>query len=172
MAIFSPRLKWLKTSGIITIDKWGNLSGGEILTSPVMVEGRFVVDGVVGDYLCEKYGDLRSTPLEIDISGGHISSMRCPNPVLLEEFGAYVRTGLNSDRVGEFAIGTNISLKGIIGQILQDEKLPGVHIAFGHPYAEHTGQDWIAPTHIDCVGRDFDIYMDGEQIMAGGRFLM
>src|SRR3954449_10078731 len=31
---FSPELKWLKTSGIITPDKWGNLPGGEIFTSP------------------------------------------------------------------------------------------------------------------------------------------
>src|SRR6266568_3226829 len=30
-AELSPKLKWLKTSGIITPDKWGNLPGGEIL---------------------------------------------------------------------------------------------------------------------------------------------
>ena len=29
-AELSPKLKWLKTSGIITRDKWGNLPGGEI----------------------------------------------------------------------------------------------------------------------------------------------
>ena len=27
------------------------------------VEGLFVVDGVVGDYLCPKYGDLKNTPV-------------------------------------------------------------------------------------------------------------
>src|SRR5205085_6583428 len=47
----SPSLKWLKTSGIITPDKWGNLPGGEIFSSPANTTGRFVVDGVVGDYL-------------------------------------------------------------------------------------------------------------------------
>src|SRR3954465_10421558 len=31
---FSTSLKWLKTSGIIAPDKWGNLPGGEIFTSP------------------------------------------------------------------------------------------------------------------------------------------
>ena len=51
-AEFSPKLKWLKTSGIIQKDKWGNLPGGEILTSPLNTQGVFVVDGVVGDYLC------------------------------------------------------------------------------------------------------------------------
>src|SRR5207249_9394265 len=29
-AEFSPKLRWLKTSGIITPEKWGNLPGGEI----------------------------------------------------------------------------------------------------------------------------------------------
>src|ERR1700736_5374969 len=54
---FSPKLKWLKTSGIITPEKWGNLPGGEIFTAPANTNGTFVVDGVVGDYLCSKYGD-------------------------------------------------------------------------------------------------------------------
>ena len=49
-AELSPKLKWLKTSGIITRDKWGNLPGGEIFTTPMNTNGVFVVDGVVGDY--------------------------------------------------------------------------------------------------------------------------
>jgi aminopeptidase len=57
-AEFSPKLKWLKTSGIITPEKWGNLPGGEIFTAPANTNGTFVVVGVVGDYLCERYGDL------------------------------------------------------------------------------------------------------------------
>src|SRR5438477_298322 len=50
--------------------------------------------------------------------------------------------------------------------------LPGVHIAFGHPYAEHTGADWFSKTHIDCVGRDFDIWFDDEPVMRAGKFLV
>jgi leucyl aminopeptidase (aminopeptidase T) len=167
----SPALKWLKTSGIISVDKWGNLPGGEIFTSPANLNGVFVVDGVVGDYLCARYGDLRSTPLTIEISDARIASLHCANRELLEEFSAYVRTDTNSDRVGEFAIGTNIGITDIIGQILQDEKLPGVHIAFGHPYTRYTGQTWDSATHIDCVGRDFDIWMDDDKVMENGTFL-
>src|SRR5437773_11082218 len=62
-AAISPKLKWLKTSGIITPDKWGNLPGGEIFTTPMNTKGTFVVDGVVGDYLCERFGNLESNPL-------------------------------------------------------------------------------------------------------------
>jgi aminopeptidase len=169
---FSPKLKWIKTSGLISPEKWGNLPGGEIFTAPMNTNGTFVVDGVVGDYLCAKYGDLQDAPLTIEVRDDRIVDLRCENKQLLEEFGAYTSTDENSNRVGEFAIGTNTACTHVIGNILQDEKIPGVHIAFGHPYAEHTGADWSSKTHIDCVGRDFDIWFDGEQIMRAGKFLI
>ena len=171
-AEISPTLKWLKTSGIITADKWGNLPGGEIFTSPFNTNGTFVVDGVVGDYLCQKYGDIQETPLTIEVENNRIRQLRCENKELLEEFRAYTTTDENSNRVGEFAVGTNTACTQVIGNILQDEKIPGIHIAFGHPYAEHTGQNWISKTHIDCVGRDFDIWFDNEKVMERGKFLV
>ena len=91
VAELSPRLKWLKTSGIITPDKWGNLPGGEIFTSPANTNGTFVVDGVVGDYLCQKYGDLQKTPLTIEVKENRIHSLACDNKEMLEEF-RFVRT--------------------------------------------------------------------------------
>src|SRR5690606_2358461 len=131
VAEFSPDIKWIKTSGIITPDKWGNLPGGEIFTSPLNLNGIFVVDGVVGDYLCRKYRDLQNTPLKIEIINSRIKAMHCLNSELLDEFAAYTMTDDNSSRVGEFAIGTNTAVKEVIGNILQDEKIPGIHIAFG-----------------------------------------
>lgn len=172
LAEFSPSLKWIKTSGIITTEKWGNLPGGEIFTSPKNVNGVFVVDGVVGDYLCKKYGDLKNNPLTIHIKNSRITAMECENKELLEEFTAYTMTDENSNRVGEFAVGTNLAAKSVIGNILQDEKIPGIHMAFGHPYSQHTGADWVSTTHIDCVGRDFDIWFDNEKIMENGVFLI
>ncbi len=169
-AEFSPKLKWIKTSGVISPDKWGNLPGGEIFTSPYNLNGVLVVDGVVGDYLCQKYGDLKETPLTIEITDSRIKNLKCADKALLNEFAEYTSMGENSDRVGEFAIGTNTAVKNIIGHILQDEKIPGIHLAFGNPYAEHTGQTWKSSTHIDCVGRQFDIWTDSEQIMQDGEF--
>jgi len=172
VAEFSHNLKWLKTSGIITEEKWGNLPGGEVLTAPLTVEGTYVVDGVVGDYLCAKYGDLKKTPLTIHIEQGRMKEVHCTNEELASEIWDYCHTDMNSDRVGEFAIGTNIHLRHVIGHILQDEKIPGVHIAFGHPYAEHTGADWSSSTHIDVVGSEFDIWIDDTQVMQKGEFLL
>ena len=170
-ARLSPHLKWIKTSGIISPNKWGNLPGGETFTSPLCVDGVFVADGVVGDYLCEKYGDLRATPLKIEVAGNRMVAARSANKDLEEEFWRYCHTDENSDRVGEFAIGTNIAVHDVIGNILQDEKIPGVHMAFGNPYGAHTGADWYSSTHIDVVGREFDIWIDGRQIMRAGAFL-
>jgi leucyl aminopeptidase (aminopeptidase T) len=168
----NPGYKWLKTSGIISRDKWGNLPGGEIFTTPGEVNGVFVVDGVVGDYLCAKYGLLDQSPLTIEIAKNRIVSCTSENTALRNDFWAYTHTDENSDRVGEFAIGTNIGLTGMIGNILQDEKFPGIHIAFGNPYGEHTGAQWFSSTHIDVVGLGFNIWADDRQLMQAGRFLL
>jgi aminopeptidase len=171
-ADLNPNYKWLKTSGIISAEKWGNLPGGEIFTTPGEVNGTFVIDGVVGDYLCAKFGDLIHNPLTIRMQENRLIEVHSENRELESEFWKYTHTDANSDRVGEFAIGTNIDLKHVIGQILQDEKYPGIHIAFGNPYGAHTGADWDSTTHIDVVGRNFNIWVDAEQIMQDGKFLL
>jgi aminopeptidase len=171
-ADMNPNYKWLKTSGIISPEKWGNLPGGEIFTTPGEVNGTFVIDGVVGDYLCAKFGSLRENPLTIQVKKNRLTEAHSENRELESDFWKYTHTDENSDRVGEFAIGTNIDLKDVIGEILQDEKYPGVHIAFGNPYGAHTGADWDSTTHIDVVGRKFNIWVDDQQIMRDGKFLV
>ena len=179
-ADMNPSYKWFKTSGIISPEKWGNLPGGECFTSPGEVNGTFVVDGVVGDWLCARYGLLADTPLTITIAGNRIVSCSSTNKQLEADFWAYTHTDENSDRVGEFAIGTNLGIDHVIGNILQDEKFPGIHIAFGNPYGEHTGAPWRSGTHIDVVGLRFNIWLDfgsgeekvTEQIMRDGHFLI
>jgi leucyl aminopeptidase (aminopeptidase T) len=171
-ADLNPNYRWVKTSGLISPDKWGNLPGGEIFTTPGEVNGTFVIDGVVGDWLCAKYKDLKNNPLTIQIKGNRLTEAHSTNHDLEADFWTYTHTDENSNRVGEFAIGTNIELKDIIGEILQDEKYPGIHIAFGNPYGAHTGAEWYSATHIDVVGRKFNIWVDDEQIMRDGKFLI
>jgi aminopeptidase len=172
VADLNPDFRWLKTSGIISPEKWGNLPGGEVFTTPGEFNGTFVVDGVVGDYLCAKYGLLREQPLTIHVKNNRLTEAHSENRQLEDEFWKYTHTDENSDLVGEFAIGTNIELKNNIGNILQDEKFPGIHIAFGNPYGEHTGAKWFSSTHIDVVGLDFNIWVDDQQIMRSGKFLL
>ncbi|HEY6291591.1 MAG TPA: aminopeptidase [Terriglobia bacterium] len=171
-AALNPHYRWIKTSGMISPEKWGNLPGGEVFTTPGEVNGTFVIDGVVGDYLCAKFGDLRSEPLRIRVKKNRLVEAVSQNRELEDDFWRYTHTDENSDRVGEFAIGTNIALDHVIGHILQDEKIPGVHMAFGNPYGDHTGAEWYSGTHIDVVGTEFDIWADDRQIMRRGRFTL
>lgn len=168
----NPEYRWIKTSGIIQPEKWGNLPGGEVFTTPDEVNGTYVIDGVVGDYLCDKYGLLRQQPLTVRIRENRLTEVFSENKALEQEFWKYCHTDENSDRVGEFAIGTNIAVGEVIGHILQDEKVPGVHIAFGNPYGEHTGAEWTSSSHIDVVGSRFDTWLDDRQIMQSGQFLL
>ena len=171
-AELNPGYRWIKTSGLITREKWGNLPGGEVFTTPGNVNGTFVIDGVVGDWLCDRYGLLTAAPLTVTIRDSRLVEAHSTNQALRDDFWAYTHTDAESDRVGEFAIGTNIELHDVIGHILQDEKFPGVHIAFGNPYGAHTGADWYSSTHIDVVGLQFSIWADDRQIMDSGRFLI
>src|SRR6476660_8436888 len=171
-ATLNPAYRWIKTSGLISPEKWGNLPGGEVFTTPGEVNGTLVIDGVVGDWLCDRYGNLERTPLTLRIEKNRLVDASSSNARLQDDFWTYTHTDENSDRVGEFAIGTNIELRHVIGHILQDEKFPGVHIAFGNPYGAHTGADWYSSTHIDVVGLRFNIYVDGAQIMRRGQFLI
>ena len=172
VADLDPNYRWVKTSGLISPDKWGNLPGGEVFTSPGDVNGTLVIDGVVGDYLCEKFGSLFQAPLTLRVKDNRLVEAFSDNKELENDFWKYTHTDENSDRVGEFAIGTNIELKQVIGHILQDEKFPGIHIAFGNPYGVHTGADWYSSTHIDVVATRFDIWVDDRKIMDDGKFLI
>ena len=116
------------------------------------------------------------TPMTITIAKNRIVACTSSNSQLQDDFWEYTHRDENSDRVGEFAIGTNIGVTRVIGNILQDEKFPGIHIAFGDPYGEHTGAKWSSSTHIDVVGLGFNIWLESasgdEQIMREGRFLI
>jgi len=171
-ASFDPSLSWIKTSGIISPRYWSNLPAGEVFTTPASVDGRFVCNGTAGDYFGLKYGDLSSTPLTLDIAKGRLVSARCERASLEREFWAYCHTDDNSDRVGELAFGTNIALDDMIGNLLQDEKIPGVHLAFGDPYGSQTGADWKSRTHVDVLTRTCDVWIDQEQVIKRGKYLM
>jgi aminopeptidase len=172
VALFDPHIRWIKTSGIISPDNWANLPGGEVFSTPARVDGVYVADGVLGDYLGPRYGAIGETPLRVTIEDSRIMGAECERADILADFTAYTGQHENSDRVGEFAIGTNVAVRSIIGNMLQDEKIPGIHIAFGHGYPDQTGADWTCPSHLDIVGRAFDIWIDDEQVMADGSFLI
>jgi leucyl aminopeptidase (aminopeptidase T) len=171
-ASFDPSLQWVKTSGIISRRYWSNLPAGEVFTTPASVDGVFVCNGTAGDYFGPKYGDLAPTPLTLEITGGRLAAAHCDRQELEREFWDYCHTDEHSDRVGELAFGTNLALSGMIGILLQDEKVPGVHLAFGDPYGSQTGANWKSKTHVDVLTRDCNVWIGETQVIRDGRYLL
>ena len=169
-AHFDRGLDWVKTSGLISPRYWSNLPAGEVFTTPATVDGTFVCDATAGDHFNGKYGDLQRTPLVLEIRGARLKHVQCERKDLEHEFWDYCHTDENSDRVGELAFGTNLGLSEMIGILLQDEKFPGVHIAFGDPYGSQTHADWKSRTHVDVLTRNCDVWIDQDQIIAKGRY--
>src|SRR5579862_6119284 len=169
-AHFDRHLDWVKTSGLISRRYWSNLPAGEVFTTPGTVDGRFVCDATAGDYFNGKYGDLQATPLVLEIAGGRLVHAECARKDLEEEFWQYCHTDENSDRVGELAFGTNLGLTRMIGILLQDEKFPGVHIAFGDPYGSQTHANWKSRTHVDVLTRNCDVWIDQDQVIEKGHY--
>jgi leucyl aminopeptidase (aminopeptidase T) len=171
-AAFDPALHWVKTSGLISPRYWSNLPAGEVFTTPASVDGVFVCNGTAGDYFGPKYGDLSRTPMTLEIAGGRLVGVHCERRDLEREFREYCHTDAFSDRVGELAFGTNLALEDMIGILLQDEKVPGVHLAFGDPYGSQTGAKWKSSTHVDVLTRECNVWIEEEQVIANGRYLL
>ncbi|OGC69332.1 hypothetical protein A2415_03080 [candidate division WWE3 bacterium RIFOXYC1_FULL_39_7] len=170
-------LKWVKDNGIIGKGEMHNLPAGELFTVPYTADGS-VVAWELGDWMCKEYDELNS-PIKIEIADGMITSatpMNTGDTKSTEASGVfmnYVSQFDNGKRVGELGLGTLVGLNKFVGNLLQDEKFPGLHVAFGHPFAEETGADWDCPSHIDVITKRATITIvksDGtkETIMKSG----
>ena len=169
-ASLNPDFNWIPCHGLYhEPGKWGNLPEGETFTSPGNANGVLVVDEL-GDYFSERYGILEN-PVRFEVEDGRVKSVQCEDRSLEEDVKSYIFGAENADRVGEFAIGTNIALTGLVGNLLQDEKFPGVHVAFGDPYGNQTGADWKSDHHVDVIPTRCTIDVDGRRIMTDGQFI-
>ena len=170
-ATFHKDWKWVPCHGRYHEQgKWGNLPEGEVFTAPASVDGVLVCDEL-GDYFSEKYGVLKH-PLVLTVKGGYITDVASEDAALAQEVHDYFFSVPNGNRAGEFAIGTLTSLKHLVGNLLQDEKIPGLHVAFGNPYPEFTGADWNARIHVDVIPTNCTIEVDGRMIMQDGIFTL
>jgi aminopeptidase len=170
-ATFHENWRWIPCHGRYHEQgQWGNLPEGEVFTAPATVDGVLVCD-VLGDYFSEKYGVL-AQPLVLTVKDGYITDVSSENAALAQEVRDYLFSVPNGNRAGEFAIGTLTSLKHLVGNLLQDEKMPGLHVAFGNPYPQFTGADWDASIHVDVIPTNCTIEVDGRMIMRDGEFLL
>lgn len=162
----------------ITRGSWANLPDGEIFCAPYNVNGTAVLDGCVGDFLGEKYGNIGKSPIYVNIHAGMAVEIKCPEDKDLEnDFKTYV---MNLDgkrefltrKVGEFALGTNLGIENITGNLLQDEKLGfASHIAFGDPLADDdSNAGYSCKGHIDGLMIRPTVKADGKTIMDKGQY--
>ncbi len=168
----NPEWKWVNCNGNITTDHWSNLPDGEVFTCAKNINGTVVVDGVLGDYLNQKYGVITNTPVTLQLKNGRVESISCDNKDIENDVKEYIKQDENANRIGEFAIGTNLGLDQLVGNLLQDEKFPGVHIAIGHGYPDMTGSDWNSDAHLDMVITKTTVEIDGKTIMKNGDFVV
>jgi len=169
-AEFSPTLRWVVCDGVPRPGEYTNLPDGEVLTCPHNIsEGVIVVDGILGDYFGEKFGVLDETPVTLEVQDGRVRKVSCADDQLLRELREYIGQDENADRFGEFATGTNTGVDRLVGNMLQDEKLPGVHVAVGHP-PQMTGATWESKVHLDGVLKNVTIDVEGYVIMRDGQF--
>jgi leucyl aminopeptidase (aminopeptidase T) len=165
------RRRWYPCPGIYHAPgAWGNLPEGETFTSPASLEGVIGAE-ILGDHFSQKYGVLEPS-MHFEVMDSRVRHVEHPDAQLRAEMQKYLDQHENSNRVGEFAIGTNIALKGLSGNLLQDEKIPGVHVAFGSPYPKETGADWDCPSHCDVVATRSTIKVDGQYLMRDGEFVI
>jgi aminopeptidase len=171
-ATFSRRLRWVPCDARYWEQGlWGNLPEGEVFTAPLSVDG-LLVGEELGDHFATRYGMLEE-PVRLRVKAGRVAGVEMPGHAGIEaEVREYLAHSPESDRAGEFAIGTNVGLTSIVGNFLQDEKFPGVHVAFGDPYGAETGADWSCPTHVDVLASRADVWVDGRRVMEDGRFLV
>ncbi len=171
-ATFSPKHRWIPCDARYHEQgRWGNLPEGEVFTAPLSVDG-LLVGEELGDHFAARYG-LFEEPVRIRLQAGRVESVEMPgHPEIEAEIRAYLAQSPCSNRAGEFAVGTNVGLTRIIGNFTQDEKFPGVHVAFGDPYGFETGADWECRSHVDVLASHADVVVDGRRIMEAGRFLV
>ena len=171
--LFHPGWKWLPDTGKFhTKGSWGNLPAGEVYTAPAYLHGR-IVTNLLGDFFSEKYKELKP-PMSFDVKDSRIvlDSIGGASPDAVREFKEYLTSDPMGTRAGEFAMGTNLALTRLVGNLLQDEKIPGVHVAFGHPYSDETGAPWTAKTHVDVVILETDVWLDGVQVQKRGKYVL
>jgi leucyl aminopeptidase (aminopeptidase T) len=170
-ARFNPDYRWKPCHGLYhQPGDWGNLPEGELFTCPQTLDGVLVVD-VLGDYFSDKYGVLES-PLHIQVVDGLVTEISGENMEIAQELMEYLDSAENGRRAGEFAIGTNTAITHLTGNLLQDEKIPGIHVAFGDPYRRETGADWVSEVHVDVIPTNCTITVDGLLIMDKGKFVI
>jgi aminopeptidase len=155
--------------------KWINCHGkenfpdGEVFTGPIenSAEGhiRYSFPGAYGGRLTEN--------IELWFKKGKVIKSKASSG---EKFlKSMLKMDNGSNRIGEFAFGTNYGIKKYTKNTLFDEKIGGtIHIAVGSGYPE-TGSKNKSSLHWDMMcdlRKNGEVYADNQLIYKNGKFLI
>jgi aminopeptidase len=168
----SPAYRWQERVGIVRPGRWENLPSGELFTCPADVNGVFVADASMGGPLGAAAGMLARTPVKVEIKAGACRAVQCVDRGLATAVEGFLRAERNAEKVGMIVLGTNVGMHEATGEVVSDQNLPGLHIAFGATLAEQTGATWDAPAQLLLTGTQADVDLDGAPLLRQGRYLV
>lgn len=140
-----------------------NIPDGELFSSPVLSS----VNGVIS-YAPSVYQGKPFEFVKLEVKEGRVADFDSSNNDQLKEI---LETDEGARRFGEFSFGLNPVIEEPMYDILFDEKIYGSnHLTLGNDYE-------IAPNgnesniHWDLVCIGADVYLDGEKIREGRKFV-
>ena len=69
-------------------------------------------------------------------------------------------------------LGTNVGIREATGEVVADQNLPGLHIAFGATFSEQTGASWDSPSQMLCGRRAGATWTSTAAAGPQGRYLV
>lgn len=165
----SPRLRWHAEDGVMRHAGWANLPAGELVTTPIHVEGVLVPDGGAWDATGApvKHADR----LRVLIDAGSVVAIEGGAGTDPQGLEAQLDAHEHGRRVGQIGLGTNVGVIAAVGNLLQDLKMPGFHLTLGHTSPERTGADWNSDVEIPLLVRRADVDVGGTPVLRGGRYV-
>ena len=162
-----PGHRWHHESGLLNKPGWVNLPAGEVGTCPGSVDGVVVPDAT---WTTERGELSRSARLKLHFAGGRLVDVETREREVDEQLRLYIDSDPNGRRVGQVGFGTNVAVLTPIGSLLQDQKMPGVHLSLGHPFGELTGASWTSAVEVPLLVRRPDVTVDGVTVMVSERY--
>lgn len=160
---------WHAEHGVLRAPGWTNLPGGEVLSCPASVDGVLVPDGGAWDATGRVVKN--ADRLRVLFRGGSVSTIEGGAGTEPEALLAQLDAAANARRVGQVGLGTNLGVVAAVGNLLQDLKMPGFHLALGHTSPEHTGASWTSAVEVPLLARRADVDIDGEPLLRNGRYV-
>jgi leucyl aminopeptidase (aminopeptidase T) len=167
-----PRHRWQERAGVVRPGRWENLPSGNLFTSPAEVTGSFVCDGSMGGAFGASAGVLARAPVRLDIRSSFCRSVHCVDRALAGAVESAMHVERNGDRVGIVILGTNVGIGEATGEVVADQNMPGLHLAFGATFHEQTGASWDASSQLSMAGTRADVDLDGAPLLRSGRYLV